>query len=147
MSNGLGESKGISTKYLEMKTLSEEVVFECSADVLWKILSDVTRCDWVPAVDTITLDGDCRVFEMEGMGRIAERILLLDNESKTLQYSAVETPAPIKHHLAPMRVSKVDEEHCQLEWTTEIDPAAFADGVLHGMLISIDGVKKLLHKE
>ena len=46
-----------------------------------------------------------------------------------------------------MRVSKVDEEHCQLEWTTEIDPAAFADGVLHGMLISIDGVKKLLHKE
>ena len=58
-----------------MKTLEEERIFNCSADVLWSILSDVARCDWVPTVEKITLDGDCRFFEMAGMGRIVERIL------------------------------------------------------------------------
>ena len=39
------------------------------------------------------MDGDCRVFEMAGMGKIKERIIKLDNESRELQYSAVETIA------------------------------------------------------
>ena len=64
-----------------MKVLSETLTLECSAASLWNILSDVTRCDWVPTIDSINLEGDCRVFEMEGMGKVKERILLLDNES------------------------------------------------------------------
>ena len=127
-----------------MKRLEEERIFNCSADVLWSILSDVARCDWVPTVEKITLDGDCRFFEMAGMGRIVERILLLDNETMTLQYSAIETPAPVDHHLATMHVREVDEDHCQLEWKTEIDPETFADGVHQGMVISLQGIESLL---
>ena len=129
-----------------MKILEEEKIFDCSADALWSILSDVSRCDWVPSVEAISLDRDCRFFEMEGMGRIVERILLLDNDTMTLQYSAIETPAPVDHHLATMRVLEVDEEHCHLEWKTEIDPEVFSDGVHHGMLISLEGIEKLLRK-
>ena len=109
-------------------------------------MSYISRCDWVPTVDKISLDGDCRIFEMEGMGPITEKILLLDNETMTLQYSAIDTPVPIKHHLASMSVVKVDEEHCQLEWKTEIDPEIFAEGIYQGMLLSIEGIRKLLHK-
>ena len=64
----------------------EKIALECSASDLWSILSDVTRCDWVPTVEEIRLEGDCRVFEMEGMGAVKERILLLDNELMKLQY-------------------------------------------------------------
>ena len=74
-----------------MKTLAERVELDCSAKYLWSILSDVGRCDWVPTIDKITLDGDCRLFEMEGMGTITEKILLKDDEQMTLQYSAIET--------------------------------------------------------
>ena len=45
-----------------------------------------------------------------------------------------------------MSVVKVDEEHCQLEWKTEIDPEIFAEGIYQGMLLSIEGIRKLLHK-
>ena len=55
-----------------MKVLKEKKVLECSASTLWSILSDVTRCDWVPTINKIELEGDCRVFEMEGMGQIKE---------------------------------------------------------------------------
>jgi len=31
-----------------------------------------------------------------------------------------------------------------LAWTTEISPEVFAEGIHQGMLISIDGIKKIL---
>ena len=72
-----------------MKTLAERVELDCSAKHLWSILSDVGRCDWVPTIEKITLNGDCRLFEMEGMGTITEKILLKDNDQMILQYSAI----------------------------------------------------------
>ena len=127
-----------------MKTLKEITTFNCSADHLWCILSDVSRCDWVPTIDKIHLEGDCRVFEMEGMGSVKEQILLLDNASMKLQYSAIETRTPLDHHLATMQISKIDEDSCQLEWTTEIEPEIFASAIHQGMLISIDGIKSVI---
>ena len=127
-----------------MKTLNEITTFDCSANHLWSILSDISRCDWVPTIEKITLEDDCRVFEMEGMGSVKEKILLLDNENMKLQYSAVETRTPLQHHLATMQITSINEETCQLNWTTEIDPEIFADAIHQGMLISIDGIKKVI---
>ena len=127
-----------------MKTLTERVQLDCSAKHLWSILSDVGRCDWVPTIEKITLDGDCRLFEMEGMGTITEKILLKDNEQMILQYSAIETPAPIEHHLATMKIIPDNDSKCYLEWTTEIEPEIFADSIHQGMQVSIAGIKKVL---
>ena len=127
-----------------MKTLKEETKFNCSANELWLILSDVGRCDWVPTIDKITLEGDFRHFEMTGMGQITEKILKQDDASMTLQYSAIKTPAPIEHHLATMQIASLNEKECMLSWTTEISPDIFADGIHQGMLISIDGIKKVI---
>jgi hypothetical protein len=107
-------------------------------------LSDVGRCDWVPTIEKITLNGDCRLFEMEGIGTITEKILLKDNDQMILQYSAIETPAPIEHHLATMKIIPEDDFKCYLEWTTEIEPEIFADSIHQGMLVSIEGIKKVL---
>tara|TARA_B100001059_G_C17820795_1_gene578146 strand:- start:603 stop:986 length:384 start_codon:yes stop_codon:yes gene_type:complete len=127
-----------------MKTLKEEARFNCSAHDLWVILSDVGRCDWVPTIDKIALEGDFRHFEMTGMGQITEKILKQDNASMTLQYSAIKTPAPIEHHLATMQIVPLNEHECLLNWTTEISPDIFAEGIQQGMLISIEGIKTVI---
>ena len=127
-----------------MKTLIEKATFNSSAEKLWLVLSDVTRCDWIGTVDSIQMEGDCRVFEMAGMGLIKERIIKLDNELMELQYSAVETQTPINHHLATINISSVANNKCLLSWTTEIDPEIFADAIHQGMLISIKGLRKVL---
>ena len=129
-----------------MKSLKEEAVFNWAAIKLWKILSDVTRCDWIDTVDNIEMEGDCRVFEMAGMGKIKERIIKLDNASMELQYSAVETSAPIKHHLATIKISESGDNESLLCWTTEIDPEIFAEAIHQGMLISIKGLRKVLEE-
>tara|TARA_B100000579_G_scaffold372736_1_gene336044 strand:- start:75 stop:458 length:384 start_codon:yes stop_codon:yes gene_type:complete len=127
-----------------MKTLKEEIQFSCSADELWSILSDVGRCDWVPTIDKITLEGDCRHFEMAGIGQITEKILKQDHTNMILQYSAIQTPAPIEHHLATMQVAALNDRECSLSWTTEISPDIFSDGIHQGMLVSIEGIKKVI---
>jgi len=127
-----------------MKILAERVELDCSAAYLWSILSDVSRCDWVPTIDKITLDGECRLFDMEGIGTITEKILLKDDENMILQYSAIDTPAPIEHHLATMKIISHDNFSCFLEWTTEIEPEIFAESIYQGMLVSIEGIKNIL---
>ena len=59
-----------------MKTLKEENIFNCSAEALWNILSDVSRSDWVPSVDSISLKDNMRSFSMDGIGEVTEEILL-----------------------------------------------------------------------
>jgi hypothetical protein len=98
----------------------------------------------VPTIEKISLEGDFRHFEMTGMGQITEKILKQDDASMTLQYSAIKTPAPIEHHLATMQIASLNEQECMLSWTTEISPDIFADGIHQGMLISIDGIKKVI---
>ena len=78
------------------------------------------------------------------MVTVKEIIKLLDNENIRHQNSAVETPSPIQHHLATMQILSIDESHCKLEWSTEIEPEVFAEAVHQGMLISIDGIKKII---
>ena len=127
-----------------MKTVRESVNFNHSAKILWEIISDISRSDWLPTVNKISIIDDCRVFKMDGMGSIKEKILECDHKTMTLKYSAIETRTPIKHHLAIMQLRDIENEICELEWTTEIDPEAFSDAIYQGMLISIEGLKKVL---
>ena len=127
-----------------MKIVTESVNFNYSAKVVWDIISDISRSDWLPTVNKINIIDDCRVFEMDGMGSIKEKILECNHETMTLKYSAIETITPIKHHLATMQLTGKGNDICELEWTTEIDPEVFSDAIYQGMLISIEGLKKVL---
>ena len=127
-----------------MKKIHETTPFSVSGDYVWEVISNVSRCDWLPTVNHVDLDGDIRSFEMEGMGKIKERIIELNHETKTLVYSAIETRTPIKHHLATMKVISNGDNACELEWSTEIEPEIFADAIKQGMQISINGLERVL---
>ena len=80
-----------------MKTIKEKRFFQ-SMHKRYDIISDPTNSSWVPTVEEISLDGDVRSFSMEGMGELKEN-LKIDHDNKIFQYSAIQTPAPIEHHL------------------------------------------------
>ena len=68
---------------MKIITLRDELPY--SVETVWKILSDVTRCDWVPSVDSIVLQDNVRKFKMDGIGEIQEKILVNDPETYRLQ--------------------------------------------------------------
>ena len=127
-----------------MKSIEERFVLQAPIDEVWNILSDISRCDWLPTVNHVELEGDCRVFEMEGMGKIKEKIIEINHENKILKYSAIETRTPIDHHLACMQLNPINDTSTELYWSTEIEPEIFAEAIRQGMLISAEGLKKVL---
>ena len=127
-----------------MKSIEERLALQAPINEVWDILSDISRCDWLPTVNHVELEGDCRVFEMEGMGKIKEKIIEINHENKTLKYSAIETRTPIDHHLACMQLNPINDTSTELYWSTEIEPEIFAEAIRQGMLISAEGLKKVL---
>ena len=127
-----------------MMTKIEEIKeFKATSDVLWNIISDIGRSDWVPGVESIEIDGNKRIFKMDGMGRLVEEIIQCNHEKMELSYSAIETMAPIQHHLAKIKLTS-NEQNTIFSWTTEIDPPDFADAIRQGMLASLNELEKLL---
>ena len=126
---------------MQTVTLEQELAFPAGA--VWEVVSDVCRADWVPMVDSITLDNDIRSFEMAGVEAVRERILEVDHENLCLRYSAISTPANVEHHLATIRI-QARENGCLLLWTTEIAPDQFADTVRDGMQLAITGLSQVL---
>ena len=126
-----------------MKKIKEikELIYPASS--VWSIISDISRCDWVPGVESIELEGNKRVFKMQGMGRLVEEILSCDNDEMKQTYSAIETIAPISHHLATIKLTERDDKTI-FEWSTEIDPPEFSDAIRQGMLASLDKLEEVL---
>ena len=126
-----------------MKKILETREFDHPIEEIWKIISDVSRSDWVPGVSKITLKDDTRIFEMEGMGDLIERIITSDSSSYELTYSAIKTAIPIDHHLARIKLIE-DEDKTVFVWSTEIEPEIFADAIQKGVLASLDGLQRVL---
>jgi len=126
-----------------MKTIVIQESLEATAAEVWAIVADISRADWVPSVESITVIDDVRSFTMEGIGEIQEKILLLDNETHCLQYSAIKTPSMVAHHLATIQLEP-SENGCRIIWTTEIEPDEFAAAIEHGMRISLQGLRSVL---
>ena len=126
-----------------MKTVTIEEELAYPIEAVWAIFADVTRSDWVPAVDSITEEDGVRSFTMEGIGEVQERILTLDNENHCLQYSAIKTPTPLGHHLATIKLS-ASEKGCHFSWSTEIAPDECSPAIENGMSVSFEGLKKVL---
>ena len=128
-----------------MNKIKEKREFEVPPESIWNIVSNISRSDWVPGVESIELDGNKRIFKMTGMGRLVEEILNCDDENMELSYSAIETMAPIKHHLAKIKLI-TGGNRTTFEWTTQIDPPEFADAIRQGMLASLDQLEEVLNK-
>ena len=68
-----------------MKSIEERLVLQAPINEVWNILSDISRCDWLPTVNHVELEDDCRVFEMEGMGKIKEKIIEITKQMTFLK--------------------------------------------------------------
>ena len=127
-----------------MKTIEEKRSLNVSPQMIWNIISDLSRSDWVPGVESIALEDNVRTFKMQGMGRLVEKILKCDHDELELEYSAIETLAPINHHLAKIKLVSNENDSTDFIWTTEIDPEEFADAILQGMVSSLDQLELVL---
>jgi carbon monoxide dehydrogenase subunit G len=88
-----------------MATGRAEVSIERNADDVWKLVREFgSLAEWMPGVETCTVDGDVRTLGMMGM-QVKERLRSLDDDARTISYSLIESPMDnLESHTATIAI-------------------------------------------
>ena len=121
--------------------IEKTIQFNCQPNQLWEIVGTPDRVDWVPGVTDCVFDGEVRSLSLPGAGAIKEKILSRNTESMNMQYSCIESPIPLKSHLAEIQISEADGG-TQMVWKTKVEPEEFEKFIEDSM----DGAIEQLHK-
>ena len=89
----------------------------------WDIFKKPDRIDWVPGVESCHFDGEIRSLNLPGVGDIKERIIYINDEQRTIEYSCIESPGRLESHRAQIKIfPKSSEDECILSWTVSVLP-------------------------
>jgi carbon monoxide dehydrogenase subunit G len=120
-----------------------EISIERSPDDVWKLLREFgALAQYMPGVESCTLDGDVRTIAMMGI-EIKEQLRSLDDDNRTISYSVVESPmGNLESHLATQTVTP-EGTGSHLTWAVEVTP----DELLGLFLPVYEGAVEALKKQ
>lgn len=137
-----------------MPDLSMKTTLDAPAHAVWEAISDFNGIPkYVAAVDSSTMEGEgvgaLRTLTLQDGARILERLESLDDSSRTLSYSIVESPLPMEEYISTMRVRELGPDRCELQWSCTFEPTEAPESELRQIIEGIydmgfEGLKQLL---
>jgi carbon monoxide dehydrogenase subunit G len=99
-----------------------EVSIDRSPDEVWKLLREFGGlADWMPGIESCTVDGDVRTLQTMGI-EIKERLRSLDDDARRVSYSVVESPmGNLESHLATISVDP-EGSGSHVTWAVDVVP-------------------------
>jgi len=109
-----------------MATVEERIEIPAAADAVWQTVRDFGAIDeYVAPIERATLDGSGvgaeRTLTLADGGQVVERLDARDDEARTLRYSIVEAPLPVKGYEGTMSVEAVGASSCIVRWASTFD--------------------------
>jgi Polyketide cyclase / dehydrase and lipid transport len=109
-----------------MASVRKEIPIDAGADVVWDAIRDFGAVHErvVPGfvVDT-RLEGDDRIVTFSSGAVQREPLVTLDDDSRRLVYTAVDSPIGATHYNASVRVYSDGEARSRVEWLVDILPS------------------------
>ena len=111
-----------------------------SPDDVWKLIREFDAVgDYMPGIDSCTVDGDVRTVGMMGI-EIKEQLRDLDDDTRSISYSIIESPmANMVSHLCTIAV-EAEGDGTHLTWTVDVEPdelLAIFQGVYDGAVAAL----------
>jgi carbon monoxide dehydrogenase subunit G len=105
-----------------MASGSTEVLIDRSPDDVWKLLREFgSLAEWMPGVETCTVEGDVRTLGMMGM-QVKEQLRKLDDDNRTIAYSLIESPmGNLESHTATISVTP-EGSGSHVTWEVDVKP-------------------------
>ena len=132
--------------------ISLSATINASADAIWKDISDFQGVDrYLAMITSSKMEGSgvgaLRTLTADA-GVIVERLESLDEQSKTLSYSFVDSPIPISGYLATMQVRDTGDGQCEVTWSSVFEPAGITEAEAKELIegaysMGFDGLRKL----
>ena len=104
-----------------MASSKAEASIDRAPNDVWNVVRDFGGlADYMPGVDSCTVDGDVRTVSMNGM-EIGERLVSRDDAGRSYAYSIVSGPAPVDHHEATITVTPAGSGS-HVTWAVDVEP-------------------------
>ena len=99
-----------------------EVSVDAAPGEVWKLVRDFGALgEWMPGIESCTLDGDVRTLGMMGI-EIKEQLRELDDDHRRISYSVVASPmGNLESHLATISVDP-EGAGSHVTWSVEVAP-------------------------
>jgi mxaD protein len=111
-----------------MSKVSMSTRINASADKVWKLLRDFNGLPvFIAVIRNSTMEGSgvgaVRTLTFEGGGPpVVEKLEKLDDQAKTLSYSIVTSPLPVKDYFSTVEVIDRGAGQCELKWYSTFQP-------------------------
>jgi hypothetical protein len=104
-----------------MGQVAVKVTIPVAADQVWQILRDFGGMDkWAYGVDSLSLSGAgpgaVRTIHFKDGARVVERLESLDDSSRHLSYTILESTLPVEGYVAAMTVRDLGPAGSEVEW-------------------------------
>ncbi|MGI9324313.1 MAG: SRPBCC family protein [Pseudomonadales bacterium] len=116
-----------------MRTVEHEHEIDVPVSAAWTVFSDFAAfAEWNALSVELKIAGSgvgmTRTMDIEGIGRISERLDKLDHEKKQLAYTLVEgTPLGMIEYHADVALHAAGKDRTLIKWHGEFDAAPGAD--------------------
>lgn len=120
--------------------------FSCAPEVLWAIVGEPGRSDWVPGVTACHFDGAVRRMTMAGAGEVAEKIFRVDDAARVIEYGVIESQAPLQSHRASIAIES-RPGGSRLLWKTEVQPVVVEKFIQRAMKESLAQLHRMVRHD
>ena len=99
-----------------------EVSIDASPDEVWKLVREFGTLDeWMPGIESCTVEGDVRTLSMMGM-EIKEQLRTLDDDKRSIAYSVIKLPLEgLDSHTATITVEP-EGNGSKVTWHVDVKP-------------------------
>jgi uncharacterized protein YndB with AHSA1/START domain len=129
-------------------SVEKSVDLPASAGEVWGIVGDFNGLPrWNAGVERSDLGngGQRRTLTLKAGGSVVEDLVHRDDQGRSISYSIVEGPIPVKRHKATLSVSDRGPNQSTVRWRCEFEskdaPIELVEGIFSGIFES--GLKQL----
>jgi hypothetical protein len=106
-----------------MASVSESIRISASPDDVWVTVRDFGAiAQYVPPITGAELSGTGvgaeRTLTLADGAQVVERLESVDDDTRTLRYTIVESPLPVADYEGSLSVTAVDDSTCQVTWAS-----------------------------
>lgn len=110
-----------------MAVFEEAIHIDRKPTDVWKVVGDAHNISgWLPFITESRLEGEYRHCVAGENGTLRERILVVDDESRRIEYTILEAPMPIEFIHAGLQVFP-DNGGSRVVWDTTVTPDEIAE--------------------
>ena len=123
-----------------MASATAEASIARKPDDIWKVVREFGAVgDYMPGIDSCTVDGDVRTVGMMGI-EVKEQLRDLDDDTRRISYSIVKSPmSNMVSHLCTIAI-EAEGDGTHVSWTVEVEPddlLPLLQGIYEGAVVAL----------